>query len=153
MRTVLLLSLMIASAVSIGLGASRALSAPTPASTELAVEQRLRCPQCTGIRLDVCDRPICAEMRSDIRRRLAAGETGDAIVAAYAEAYGPAVVVEPSGFDAASVWLSWLVAAIGFTVLLLAGWRLRRPGPTGSTRSPIATPSVEAELARWRSGT
>lgn len=153
MRTLLLLGLMIAGALAIGLGASRALSASTSASTELAVEQRLRCPQCTGIRLDVCDRPICAEMRSDIRQRLAAGESGDAIVAAYAEAYGPAVIVEPSGFDAASVWLSWLVAATGFTVLLVAGWRLRRPGPTESSRPATATPSVDAELARWRSGT
>lgn len=153
MRTVLLLGLMIAGALAIGLGASRAPSASAPASNELSVEQRLRCPQCTGIRLDVCDRPICAEMRSDIRQRLAAGESGDAIVAAYAQAYGPGVVVEPSGFDAASVWLSWLVAAMGLTLLLLAGWRLRKPGLTESSRPSIATPSVDAEIARWRRGT
>lgn len=153
MRAVLLIGLMIVGAVAIGLGASRALSPSTPASTELSVEQHLRCPQCTGIRLDVCDRPICAEMRSDIRARLAAGESGGAIVAAYAEAYGPGIVVEPSGIDAASVWFSWLVAAMGFILLLLAGMRMRRRGLTESAQPSIPTPTADAELELWRGGT
>lgn len=153
MRTAILIGLMIVAAVAIGAGASRALSPSRPASTELSVEQRLRCPQCTGIRLDVCDRPICAEMRSDIHARLAAGESGDTIVAAYAQAYGPGIVVEPSGFDAASVWLSWLVAAMGFILLLLAGLRVRRRRVTEPARPSIPTPTADAELARWRAGT
>ena len=153
MRTAFLIGLVIVGALAIGLGASHALSPSTPASTELSVEQRLRCPQCTGIRLDVCDRPICAEMRSDIRARLAAGESGDAIVAAYAEAYGPGIVVEPSGIDAASVWFSWLVAAMGFILLLLAGMRLRRRVLAESAQPSIPTPTADAELARWRDGT
>ena len=152
MRAALLIGLMLTGALAVGLGVSHLLSAPTPASTELSVEQRLRCPQCTGIRLDVCDRPICQEMRSDIRQRLAAGESGDGIVASYAEAYGSGVVVEPSGFDAASVWLSWLAVGMGFMLLLLVGLRLRKPGLLESPQRSIATPRVDAELARWRSG-
>ena len=34
------------------------------------------CPQCEAVRLDVCDRPICADMKSDIARRLQAGDSG-----------------------------------------------------------------------------
>jgi cytochrome c-type biogenesis protein CcmH/NrfF len=97
--------------------------APAPASAQLAVEQRLMCPQCEAVRLDVCDRPICADMKADIARRLQAGESPDAIVLSYRQAYGSSVVAadQPAGVAAL---LPWAVLALG--VLALAGVAFRR---------------------------
>ncbi len=97
--------------------------APAPASAQLAVEQRLMCPQCEAVRLDVCDRPICADMKADIARRLRAGESQDSIVGSYQQAYGSSVLSsdQPSG---AAALLPWAALAVG--LLALAGVALRR---------------------------
>jgi cytochrome c-type biogenesis protein CcmH len=96
---------------------------PAPASAQLAVEQRLMCPQCEAVRLDVCDRPICADMKADIARRLQAGESQDSILSAYRQAYGSPVLAgdQPAG---AVALLPWAALAIG--LLVLGGVALRR---------------------------
>lgn len=152
MRLAAAVGLGLLAALSIGLGASQLIRQPIPRTPELAVETQLRCPQCTGIRLDVCDRQICADMREDIRRRLAAGESPKAIVAAYEGAYGPGVLEEPSGLDRATAWLPWLAVVVGLLVLIAvaaAGRSLKRGPPTGAFRSDL----VDQEMARWREGT
>ena len=97
-------------------------SASVPA--QLAVEQRLMCPQCEAVRLDVCDRPICADMKADIARRLHAGESQDSIVSSYRQAYGSSVLSadQPPG---AVALLPWAALAVG--LLALAAVALRRP--------------------------
>ena len=97
--------------------------APAPASAQLAVEQRLLCPQCESVRLDVCDRPICADMKADIARRLQSGESENSIVGSYQQAYGSSVVAadQPSG---AVALLPWAVLVAG--LLALGGVALRR---------------------------
>jgi cytochrome c-type biogenesis protein CcmH len=97
--------------------------APAPATPQLAVEQRLMCPQCEAVRLDVCDRPICADMKADIARRLQAGESEDSIVSSYRQAYGSTVLAadQPAGIAGL---LPWAALAIG--LLALAGVALRR---------------------------
>jgi cytochrome c-type biogenesis protein CcmH len=97
--------------------------APVPASAQLAVEQRLMCPQCEGVRVDVCDRPICADMKADIARRLQAGESQDSIVSSYRQAYGSSVLStdQPAG---PAALLPWAALAVG--LLALAGVALRR---------------------------
>jgi cytochrome c-type biogenesis protein CcmH len=97
--------------------------APAPATAQLAVEQRLMCPQCEAVRLDVCDRPICADMKADIARRLQAGESEDSIVSSYRVAYGSTVLAgdQPPG---AAALLPWAALALG--LLALAGLALRR---------------------------
>jgi len=91
---------------------------------QLAVEQRLMCPQCEAVRLDVCDRPICADMKADIARRLHAGESQDSIVSSYRQAYGSSVLSgdQPPG---AVALLPWAALAVG--LLALAAVALRRP--------------------------
>jgi cytochrome c-type biogenesis protein CcmH len=97
--------------------------APAPASAQLAVEQRLMCPQCEAVRLDVCDRPICADMKADIARRLQAGESEDLIVSSYQQAYGSTVLAadQPAGIAGL---LPWAALAVG--LLALGGVALRR---------------------------
>jgi MYXO-CTERM domain-containing protein len=92
---------------------------PAPLPAQLAVEQRLDCPQCENVRLDTCDRPICSDMKADIARRLAAGESPDQIVAAYRTAYGSSVVAadQPGGLVAAVPWLAVLLALAALAVL------------------------------------
>jgi cytochrome c-type biogenesis protein CcmH len=97
--------------------------APAPATPQLAVEQRLMCPQCEAVRLDVCDRPICADMKADIARRLQAGESEDSIVTSYRQAYGSTVLAadQPAGVAGLLPW-----AALALGLLALAGLGLRR---------------------------
>ena len=109
-----------------GFGFGRLYLEPAPISAQLAVEQRLECPQCQNVRLDTCDRPICTDMKADIARRLAAGESPDAIVASYRTAYGGSVVAadQPGGLLAAVPWLAVLLALVG---LFLLARRSRKP--------------------------
>jgi cytochrome c-type biogenesis protein CcmH/NrfF len=99
---------------------------PAPVSPQLAVEQRLMCPQCEEVRLDVCDRPICTDMKADIARRLAAGEAQDSIVSSYRLAYGASILSSDQPADAAAL-LPWAAVALGVASLAgLAVWRLGR---------------------------
>ena len=121
---------------------------PSQPPTQLAVEQRLMCPQCQEVRLDVCDRPICADMKADIAQRLAAGESADAVVASYRRAYGPAILAadQPTGLTALLPW-----AALGLGLLALAVAALRRRGPSGG--EPVAAAAaLDGEPASSRSG-
>lgn len=107
-------------------------AAPPNSTAQLATEQRLMCPQCTSTRLDVCDRPICQDMKSDIARRLTAGESTDSIVDAYRAAYGPAVV-SASQTGGLAVLAPGLLVAVGLLALVLA--LRRRAGTAGRTWS------------------
>ncbi|MDQ6919606.1 MAG: cytochrome c-type biogenesis protein CcmH, partial [Candidatus Dormibacteraeota bacterium] len=115
------MAVVIAAAIG-GLAFANLYLAPAPASAQLAVEQRLMCPQCEAVRLDVCDRPICTDMKADIARRLQAGESENSIVASYRQAYGSSVLAndQPSG---AAALLPWAALAIGLLALLGAGLR------------------------------
>ena len=116
-------------------------------SAQLAVEQRLMCPQCQQTRLDVCDRQICADMKADISHRLAAGEPADGLVASYRQAYGASVLSDqqPGGFAAL---LPWVAIVVGLAALSLLGLRRRRKDPPAD--APIQDRALEAELASWR---
>lgn len=107
-----------------GLAFANLYLAPAPASAQLAVEQRLMCPQCEAVRLDVCDRPICADMKADIARRLLAGESQDTIVRSYRQSYGSSVLSnnQPTG---AAPLVPWAALAVGLVALAWAGLRRR----------------------------
>ena len=102
----------IAAVLLAGAAFSRAYSAPAANAPQLAVEQRLMCPQCLQTRLDVCDTPICSDMKADVARRLSAGESQDSIVSSFRQAYGDSILSneQPAGLAA---WVPWTVAAAG----------------------------------------
>ena len=143
-----------------GFGISQLAGFRAPAAADLAVEQRLMCPQCQGVRLDVCDRPICDDMRADIRRRLAGGESPDSIVSGYEVIYGPTVLASAGAFDN-SAPVPWLFVLAG--LLVLASLAVGR-GSVGSKSADAvsaeqpadapsaASPVVDREMAAWRAG-
>ena len=111
---------------------ARAVAPPPAVSPELSVEQRLRCPQCTQMRLDVCDRPVCTDMKADVRRRLQNGESADSILSSFAARYGPEVLAEPAAPLEAATWVPWLAVLLALA-LLAWGWRLRSRAPGGAS--------------------
>ena len=100
----------------------------------LEVERQLLCPQCTNKRLDVCDQPICEDMRREIRARLERGESEGQIVDFFSGRYGDRVLasVPKSGFN---LWLwGWVLASIALAGLAAWSWLSRsRPRASGAT--------------------
>jgi cytochrome c-type biogenesis protein CcmH len=130
------LMLVVASA-GLQFGAARA-EAQTPIEVQsLAIERKLLCPQCTNLRLDVCETQLCVDMRAVIRERLAQGQSEQQIIDYFTGRYGDRVLADipREGFNL--VLFGWvggsvlLVAALGTLVLI----RLRRtatPVPAAS---------------------
>lgn len=111
----------------------------------LRIEQQLLCPQCTNLRLDVCDTIICADMRREVRDRIAQGQSDAEIIAYFQGRYGQRVLadVPRTGFNL--LLFAWvggsllLVAVLGAFVLL----RLRR------TASAAPAGALGASEERW----
>jgi cytochrome c-type biogenesis protein CcmH/NrfF len=92
-------------------------------ATALRIERKLLCPQCTNLRLDVCDTQFCADMRAEIRSRLERGESEQQIIDSFTDLYGLEVLadVPRRGFNL--LLFGWVgasllaVAAFGMLVL------------------------------------
>ncbi len=148
MTRALVALLAVLAGAALGAAVARAWVVATPVSPELAVEQRLLCPQCTGTRLDVCDQLICLDMKADIRRRLAAGEPADSIVGHYRSVYGPSVLAAPPQSDP-TFYLPWLLVAAALAALVGVAAR-RRPPPMPPRPAKPVSRLVDEELAAWR---
>jgi cytochrome c-type biogenesis protein CcmH/NrfF len=126
LRAAIVVALVILGGFAAGAGGVRLLQTEAPMDRQLAVEQRLMCPQCHETRLDTCDRAICNDMKADIAARLRAGEPEDSIVRSYANTYGPAVVAQQPGPTlAASVPLLLLAALLGVVAVLVGRRRMK----------------------------
>lgn len=98
------------------------ISIPVDEAEVRAVARGLNCPICQGRNLVECPLPVCAEMRDEIRVRLAAGADRAAIIQHFVDYYGPAVRNTPpiSGLLGLAWWVpigllvggAWLVARI-----------------------------------------
>lgn len=121
--------------------------AQAPEADVLNIERQLRCPQCTNERLDVCELRICEDMRTQIRQRLAAGESPDRIVESFRALYGDRILWElpRRGFNLAL--LGWVASSL-LAVLLGGGLALRRMRRTASPAAHPLTPEDEAWLDR-----
>jgi cytochrome c-type biogenesis protein CcmH len=110
------------------------------------LQTKLYCPLCGGVRLDVCELPVCKDMKEVIAEKKAKGEGDEQIIAYFRTAYGDQVLGYPptEGIH----WLVWLAPA----VLVLGGgvalWRMA-DGWTHSKKSAQALPSptIAADLA------
>ena len=141
------IALLLALVVIVGAGVfSFVSSGPTAPLTlderTLRVEQRLLCPQCTNKRLDVCELPICQDMRREIRTRLEGGQSEAEVIAFFSGRFGERVLasVPKSGFN---LWLwGWVVGSVVVVGALGARWL------TARTRRAPAPALVESD-DRW----
>ena len=137
------------------LAAVALLAAPLHA-TELeqdarALEAMLIAPCCFSQQVSVHQSPAATDVRQDIRRRLAAGQSRRQILDAYVAQYGPRVLSEPPAQGSGR--LLYLVPPLAFVIT--AGWimvlvrRLTRSRPGDAGRPRVAT-SPDDE--RYRAG-
>jgi cytochrome c-type biogenesis protein CcmH/NrfF len=112
-------------------------------------------PFCPGRLIADCPSPAAIELREQIRKRIAAGETADAIQAELLETYGEFVRAAPTGkgFDLAA----WLVppVALALAAVVVMLWMRRRgakvapeAADTGPALDAAAKARIEAELQK-----
>ncbi|MBX3181568.1 MAG: cytochrome c-type biogenesis protein CcmH [Polyangiaceae bacterium] len=122
------------------------------------LEGRLLAPCCWDTSkqtLDIHDSPVANALKSEIRARLKAGETADAIEADLVARYGEKIRAVPEGnpLRRVGLLLSVLVAAAGVGLgYKLVGWRRRReaslPAPEVGGERDAWDDALDAELAR-----
>lgn len=102
------------------------------------IARQLRCPICESV--SVADSPseLAAQMRAVIRKKLEAGESEQAILDYFVQAYGDSVLLEPPRRGLGwAIWLGPLVALMVGAGLL--AWLLRiwlRPRETANGLAP-----------------
>jgi cytochrome c-type biogenesis protein CcmH len=121
---------------------------PRPSSAEDPLDREtreiastLRCPVCQNISVADSSSELAGEMRGLIRKKLAAGESRDQIVAYFVERYGTEVLLDPpkSGLSG----LVWLGAAFIPLVGLALVWaHLRSRGRQGPSTPDVAGPPI-----------
>jgi cytochrome c-type biogenesis protein CcmH len=117
-----------------------------------AIEAMLVAPCCFTQSVAVHQSAAAAEVREDVRARLAAGETRQQILDAYVRRYGKRVLTEPpaAGFDAA-LYVAPVIVFLGSIVLMLAVVRRFTAPPGGvpaAGRAPQPAPAGGAYQSR-----
>ena len=100
----------------------------TDAERAQSIAESVACPACSGQSVASSDAPAAANLRTDIERRVAAGESDEEIRAAYAARFGEEILLNPpSSGVAAAVWVLPVVAVVaGGAGLVVAFRRWRR---------------------------
>ena len=92
-----------------------------------SIAKSVRCPTCRGQSVADSDAPAAANVRRDIERRVAAGQSDDDIRSALAARFGDSILLTPPRDGVAGlVWVLpviALVAAIGGITLAFRRWR------------------------------
>ncbi len=97
------------------------LDDPAQEAKAAALMQSLRCLQCQGQSIADSDAPIAGDLRNQVRLRIKAGETPEAIRAWLIERYGDYVSYAPR-----ITALTWPLFAAPLVLLVLAAVLLRR---------------------------
>jgi cytochrome c-type biogenesis protein CcmH len=133
-------------------------SGQAPAGAELerearAIETMLIAPCCFSQQVSVHQSPAAEELRQDIRRRLAAGETRRQILDAYEKRYGTRVLAEPParGFSVALYVIPPLLFLASIALVVMLVRRFTSPGDVasgagGESRAPGAAAQYEPRL-------
>lgn len=116
-----------------------AAASPTPAGEEARLEARLLAPCCYLQTLDVHDSPMATELRSEVKTRLAAGESSSAIEEDFARRFGDRVRALPRNADPRTAMLLFstacLLAGAAGVALMMRRWR-RAETPTTAIAGP-----------------
>jgi cytochrome c-type biogenesis protein CcmH len=93
-----------------------------------AIASELRCPVCQGLSVADSDSPTARDIRNDIAKRVAVGQSGDEIRDAYVARFGEWVLLRPERDGLGGlVWLvPPVVAAAGAAGLTVGLWRWRK---------------------------
>jgi cytochrome c-type biogenesis protein CcmH/NrfF len=126
-----------------------ASSAPLAAelSPQEQVETRLMCYcGCSDLTVRTCSCGTAADIKQDIARRLADGQTADQVVEAYVRERGPQIRSAPttSGFDLLA-WVTPFVVILaggGFIVHLTRRWRCHATQP--AAHGGMAAPAFDS---------
>jgi cytochrome c-type biogenesis protein CcmH len=101
--------------------------AKTDSERVQSIAKSVRCPTCRGQSVADSDAPAAANVRKDIERRVAAGQSNDDIRSALAARFGDSILLTPPRDGVAGlVWVLpvlALVAAIGGIALAFRRWR------------------------------
>jgi cytochrome c-type biogenesis protein CcmH len=82
------------------------------------IAESVRCPTCRGQSVASSDAPAAANVRNDIARRVADGESDDEIRSALADRFGTSILLNPPKSGVAG--LVWVLPVVGL-VLAIAG--------------------------------
>lgn len=110
------------------------------------LEGRIMAPCCWMQTIDIHGSPISDELRAEIRRRLKAGESPDAIEASFVQRYGPKIRAVP---DAVPLGGVATVLAVAFGGAGVAGYfMLKRWTRAGAAKSKPTDKAPSAEPKR-----
>lgn len=100
----------------------------TTAERARAIGESIACPTCQGQSVADSDAPVARAIRTEVARRIEAGETDDEIRDYVAGIYGDdALLTPPSDGVAGLIWflpVAGLVAAIGALAVVFRRWRV-----------------------------
>ncbi len=104
------------------------LADPAREAAAVEVMHGLRCVQCQGQSVADSDAPIAVAMRAEVRRRIDAGESKDAVKQWMIGRYGEWVSFEPATHGAGL--LLWIapIAIFAIALLVAAGMFRKRKG-------------------------
>jgi cytochrome c-type biogenesis protein CcmH len=118
-----------------------------------AVAERLYCPVCENIPLDVCGTQACVDWRAEIRTQLQQGRTPQQVIDDFVARFGDQVVGTPQDptLRALSLVTPWVVGALAvvFAVLTFARWRGGR-ARMNAALEPESTPKVGVSDETYR---
>lgn len=108
--------------------AARPQGPTTDGDRVTAIASELRCPVCQGLSVADSESPTARDIRNDIAKRVAAGQSTAEIRDAYVARFGKWVLLRPQRDGLSGlVWLVPPLAAAGGTAGLTVGlWRWRR---------------------------
>ena len=110
--------------VVLGLIVATAPSASNDQSRIAHLESLVKCPSCENISVAQSNATSAVAVRNEIRQRVHAGESDNAILTSLESTYGTSVLLSPATTGLGT--LLWLVPVLGLLVLLLSMWRLSR---------------------------
>jgi cytochrome c-type biogenesis protein CcmH len=141
-----------------GIAAALAVSAlscaPEPPTTQSAVESQLTCQCGCGLTVQSCNHLQCSfaiPVREDIAKSLANDETGEDIIARYAEEYGEKVLSAPvrEGFNLLA-WYGPYIALFGagiIVILVIRRWTPERIAEAEDASSGSTGKASDSELS------
>ena len=117
----------------LAVGAAGSDGPASDAERASAVAGSVRCPTCAGQSVASSDAPAASQIKAEIERRVAEGESDDQIRAALVRSYGEGILLNPPSSGVAGlVWIlpvAAVVIALAGLALALQRWRSAVPVP------------------------